>query len=44
MTSLLAPVEDEHMYLWDQIVQHEAHGLPPLPGQEATYNLNDIKK
>jgi Ras GTPase-activating-like protein IQGAP2/3 len=44
MSALLAPVEDEHLELWASIAQLESHGLPPLPGQEATYNLNDIKK
>jgi hypothetical protein len=43
LSSLVAPVEDEHIETWEQIAQQEAHGLPPLPGQH-TYNLNDIKK
>lgn len=44
LASLIAPVEDEHLTMWEHISQKDAHVLPPLPGQEPGYNLNDIKK
>lgn len=44
MSSLIAPVEEEHMILWEQMVQDDSRSLPPLPGQQQTmYSLQDIK-
>ncbi|CED83182.1 iq domain-containing protein-containing [Phaffia rhodozyma] len=43
LASLIAPVEDEHLDMWHEISQQNAHVLPPRPGEEPGYNLNDIK-
>lgn len=47
--SLFQPVEEEHEFLWEDIVEHELHierkhnrRMPSTTGQEATYRLDDI--